>query len=39
MAVVLRYLAGLPNRKCYLYDLFDPLGGESKGGPRADADV
>ena len=30
MAVVLRYLAGLPGRHCYLYDLFDPTGGEGK---------
>jgi O-methyltransferase len=32
MAVVLRYLAGLPGRRCYLYDLFDPteVGGEGK---------
>ena len=31
MAVVLRYLAGLPGRHCYLYDLFDPTGGEGEG--------
>lgn len=31
MAVVLRYLAGLPGRQCYLYDLFDPAGGEGEG--------
>jgi hypothetical protein len=31
MAVVLRYLAGLPGRHCYLYDLFDPSGGEGEG--------
>ncbi len=31
MAVVLRYLAGLPDRRCYLYDLFDPTGGEGEG--------
>jgi glycosyltransferase involved in cell wall biosynthesis len=31
MAVVVRYLAGLPGRHCYLYDLFDPSGGEGEG--------
>jgi predicted O-methyltransferase YrrM len=31
MAVVLRYLAGLPGRQCYLYDLFDPSGGAGEG--------
>jgi O-methyltransferase len=31
MAVVLRYLAGLPGRQLYLYDLFDPSGGEGEG--------
>ena len=31
MAVVLRYLSGLPGRRCYLYDLFDPSGGEGEG--------
>jgi O-methyltransferase len=31
MAVVVRYLAGLPGRQCYLYDLFDPSGGEGEG--------
>lgn len=31
MAVVLRYLAGLPGRRCYLYDLFDPTGGDGEG--------
>ncbi len=31
MAVVLRYLAGLPGRRCYLYDLLDPTGGEGEG--------
>lgn len=31
MAVVLRYLAGLPGRHCYLYDLFDPRGGIGEG--------
>lgn len=31
MAVVLRYLAGLPGRHMYLYDLFDPTGGEGEG--------
>lgn len=31
MAVVLRYLASLPGRRCYLYDLFDPSGGEGEG--------
>jgi glycosyltransferase involved in cell wall biosynthesis len=31
MAVVLRYLAGLPGRQCFLYDLFDPSGGEGEG--------
>jgi O-methyltransferase len=31
MAVVLRYLAGLPGRRCFLYDLFDPSGGGGEG--------
>jgi O-methyltransferase len=31
MAVVLRYLAGLPGRQCWLYDLFDPAGSEGEG--------
>ena len=31
MAVVLRYLAGLPGRQCFLYDLFDPSGGVGEG--------
>jgi hypothetical protein len=31
MAVVLRYLAGLPGRQCFLYDLFDPSGGAGEG--------
>ena len=31
MAVAMRYLAGLPDRRCYLYDLFDPSGGEGEG--------
>jgi hypothetical protein len=31
MAVVLRYLAGLPGRHCFLYDLFDPAGGQGEG--------
>ncbi|HET7880215.1 MAG TPA: class I SAM-dependent methyltransferase [Acetobacteraceae bacterium] len=31
MSVVLRYLDGLPGRRCYLYDLFDPVGGEGEG--------
>jgi predicted O-methyltransferase YrrM len=31
MAVVMRYLAGLPGRQCWLYDLFDPTGGEGEG--------
>jgi O-methyltransferase len=31
MAVVLRYLAGLPGRHLYLYDLFDPTGGAGEG--------
>jgi glycosyltransferase involved in cell wall biosynthesis len=31
MDVVLRYLAGLPDRHCFLYDLFDPTGGEGEG--------
>ena len=31
MAVVLRYLAGLPGRRLYLYDLFDPSGGTGEG--------
>ena len=31
MAVVLRYLAGLPGRHCYLYDLFDPTEGGGEG--------
>ncbi len=31
MAVVLRYLSGLQGRQCYLYDLFDPPGGEGEG--------
>jgi O-methyltransferase len=31
MAVVLRYLAGLSGRRCYLYDLFDPIGGAGEG--------
>ncbi len=31
MAVVLRYLAGLPGRRCYLYDLFDPTGDQGEG--------
>jgi hypothetical protein len=33
MAVVLRYLAGLPGRHCYLYDLFNPTGGAGEGKP------
>jgi predicted O-methyltransferase YrrM len=31
MAVVLRYLSGLPGRHMYLYDLFDPTGGAGEG--------
>jgi O-methyltransferase len=31
MSVVLRYLAGLQDRQCHLYDLFDPPGGEGEG--------
>jgi hypothetical protein len=31
MDVVLRYLAGLPDRHCFLYDLFDPAGGDGEG--------
>ena len=31
MAVMLRYLAGLPGRQCFLYDLFDPSGGAGEG--------
>jgi O-methyltransferase len=31
MAVVLRYLAGLSDRQCWLYDLFDPSGGAGEG--------
>jgi len=31
MAVVLRYLAGLPGRQCYLYDLFEPTAGGGGG--------
>lgn len=31
MEVVLHYLAGLPGRHCYLYDLFDPGGGTGEG--------
>jgi O-methyltransferase len=31
MAVVLRYLAGLPSRQMFLYDLFDPKGGGGEG--------
>src|SRR5262249_40961904 len=31
MAVIMRYLAGLQGRLCWLYDLFDPTGGEGEG--------
>jgi O-methyltransferase len=31
MAVVLRFLAGLPGRQCFLYDLFDPSGSTGEG--------
>jgi len=31
MAVVLRYLTGLPGRRGFLYDLFDPTGGAGEG--------
>jgi glycosyltransferase involved in cell wall biosynthesis len=31
MAVMLRFLAGLPDRQCFLYDLFDPSGGAGEG--------
>jgi O-methyltransferase len=35
MAVVLRYLAGLPGRHCYLYDLFNPTEGGGEGNRLA----
>ena len=31
MAVVLRYLSGMPGRHMYLYDLFNPTGGAGEG--------
>lgn len=31
MDVVLRYLDGLPGRRCWLYDLFDPTGAAGEG--------
>lgn len=31
MDVVLRYLDGLPGRRCWLYDLFDPSGASGEG--------
>ena len=31
MDVVLRYLDGLPGRRCWLYDLFDPSGNSGEG--------
>jgi hypothetical protein len=31
MAVVLHYLQGLPGRRCWLYDLFDPTGAAGEG--------
>lgn len=31
MAVVFRYLSGMPGRHMYLYDLFDPTGGRGEG--------
>lgn len=31
MAVVLRFLSGMPGRHLYLYDLFDPTGGADEG--------
>ena len=31
MAVVFRYLSGMPGRHLYLYDPFDPTGGEGEG--------
>lgn len=33
MEVVLRYLNGLPNRHCWLYDLFQPTGAAGEGKP------
>lgn len=31
MDVMLRYLDGLPSRRCWLYDLFDPSGDQGEG--------
>lgn len=31
MAVMLRYLDGLPGRQCWPYDLFDPTGSDGEG--------
>lgn len=31
MEVVLRYLGGLPDRRCWFYDLFDPSGAQGEG--------